>query len=60
MRGAGALARPRARLRGAVASSVEVHVEGSNFYPPMLADIAAASSSIHINQFGFRPGVIGE
>ena len=42
------------------ASSAEVHVEGRNFYPPMLEDIADASSSIHINQFGFRPGVIGD
>ncbi len=42
------------------ASSVEVHVEGRNFYPPMLADIAAASSSVHVNQFGFRPGDIGD
>ena len=42
------------------ASSVEVHVEGRNFYPPMLEDIHAATSSIHINQFGFRPGVIGD
>src|SRR5215207_1645440 len=41
------------------ASSAEVHVEGRNFYPPMLEDIDAAASSIHINQFGFRPGVIG-
>src|SRR5436190_396157 len=31
------------------ASSVALHVEGRNFYPPMLADIAAATSSIHIN-----------
>ena len=43
-----------------VASSAEVHVEGRNFYPPMLADIASATSSIHINQFGFRPGSIGD
>jgi hypothetical protein len=43
-----------------VASSAEVHVEGRNFYPPMLRDISAATSSIHINQFGFRPGVIGD
>ena len=43
-----------------VASSVEVHVEGRNFYPPMLRDISAATSSIHINQFGLRPGVIGD
>jgi cardiolipin synthase len=42
------------------ASSAEVHVEGRNFYPPMLADIASATSSIHINQFGFRPGSIGD
>ena len=42
------------------ATSVEVHAEGRNFYPPMLEDIASASASIHINQFGFRPGVVGE
>jgi cardiolipin synthase A/B len=42
------------------ASSVELHVEGRNFYPPMLADIASASTSIHINQFGFRPGKVGD
>jgi cardiolipin synthase A/B len=35
-------------------------VEGTNFYPPMLEDIASASSSVHINQFGFRPGVVGD
>ena len=43
-----------------VASSAEIHVEGRNFYPPMLTDIASATSSIHINQFGFRPGSIGD
>ena len=37
------------------ASSVEVLVEGKAFYPPMLEDISSATSSIHINQFGFRP-----
>src|SRR5687768_18273867 len=42
------------------ASTAEVHVEGRNFYPPMLRDIESASSSVHINQFGFRPGVVGE
>jgi cardiolipin synthase A/B len=42
------------------ASSVDVHVEGRNFYPPMLEDLAAASSSVHINQFGFQPGVVGD
>lgn len=43
-----------------VASSTDLHVEGRNFYPPMLADIAAATSSVHINQFGFRPGLVGD
>ena len=42
------------------AVSVEVLVEGKSFYPRMLEDIAAASSSIHLNQFGFRPGVVGD
>jgi phosphatidylserine/phosphatidylglycerophosphate/cardiolipin synthase-like enzyme len=42
------------------ASSVEVLVEGESFYPPMLADVESASSSVHINQFGFRPGVVGD
>jgi cardiolipin synthase A/B len=45
---------------GSTASSVEVLVEGASFYPRMLADIAAASSSVHINQFGFRPGLVGD
>ena len=26
----------------------------------MLADIEAAQTSVHINQFGFRPGVVGD
>jgi cardiolipin synthase A/B len=43
-----------------VASTVDVQVGGRNFFPPMLRDIGSASSSIHINQFGFRPGAIGE
>jgi cardiolipin synthase len=42
------------------ASSVEVLVEGREFYPRMLEDISAATSSVHINQFGFRPGVVGD
>jgi cardiolipin synthase A/B len=42
------------------ASSAEVLVEGEAFYPPMLADIESATSSVHINQFGFRPGAVGD
>jgi cardiolipin synthase len=42
------------------ASSAEVLVEGTSFYPPMLDDIGAATSSVHINQFGFKPGLVGD
>ena len=42
------------------ASTAEVLVGGTSFYPPMLDDIAQAASSVHVDQFGFRPGVIGD
>jgi cardiolipin synthase len=42
------------------AATADVHVAGRGFFPVMLADIGAATSSVHINQFGFRPGTIGE
>jgi cardiolipin synthase A/B len=42
------------------AATVDVHVEGRNFFPLILDDIRAATSSVHINQYGFRPGEIGE
>jgi cardiolipin synthase len=42
------------------ASSAEVLVGGTSFYPRLLEDIRAARSSVHINQFGFRPGLVGD
>ena len=42
------------------ASSAEVLVTGDSFFPRMLDDIRAASSSVHVNQFGFRPGLVGD
>jgi len=42
------------------AATVDVHVSGRDFFPLILDDIAGATSSIHINQYGFRPGEIGE
>jgi cardiolipin synthase A/B len=51
---------PALSFRQTSASSVETLVEGSSFYPRILDDIASASSSVHINQFGFRPGVVGD
>jgi cardiolipin synthase A/B len=50
-----ALAFPVSRAAGA-----EVLVAGTAFYPPMLDDIASATSSVHINQFGFKPGIVGD
>ena len=43
-----------------VASTSDVLVGGKSFFPSMLEDIGSATSSIHINQYGFRPGAIGE
>ncbi|MEE4275296.1 MAG: hypothetical protein V2J16_05465, partial [Thermoleophilia bacterium] len=42
------------------AGSVEPLVEGKTFYPRMLEDIAAARSSIHLLQYGFTPGEVGD
>src|SRR3954466_3330328 len=42
------------------AATTELHVGGKIFFPPILEDIASATSSVHINQYGFRPGAIGE
>jgi cardiolipin synthase len=47
-------------FRESSASSAEVLVGGDEFYPRMLEDIASATSSVHVNQFGFRPGVVGD
>lgn len=42
------------------AAGVEVLPEGRVFYPRMLEDIAAARHSVHIMQYGFQPGIIGD
>ena len=42
------------------ASSAEVLVTGESFYPRMLDDIRAATYSVHVSQFGFRPGFVGD
>ena len=42
------------------ASSAEVHVGGPSFFPLILRDVAAATSSVHVNQFGFKRGTIGD
>ena len=41
------------------AASIDPWVEGTNFFPRILADIEAARSSVHILMFGWREGEIG-
>ena len=42
------------------AADVEVLPEGRVFYPRMLEDIGRARHSVHVMQYGFQPGVIGD
>ena len=42
------------------AASVEPLVDGTSFYPRMLEDIAAARGSVHLLQYGFTPGEVGD
>jgi cardiolipin synthase A/B len=42
------------------ATSAQVYVGGKSFFPELLADIEQAASSVHIIQFGFRPGKVGD
>src|SRR6188472_2338664 len=42
------------------ATSVELLVDGTAFYPRIVEDLAAAKSSIHIDQYGFRPGQVAD
>ena len=37
-----------------------LYIEGVEFYPPLLADLANATSSIHIVEFGVRPGQVAD
>jgi cardiolipin synthase len=41
------------------ATRADVHVGGTEFFPRIQADIEGAQSSVHVIQFGFRPGNIG-
>lgn len=41
-------------------ATFELHPEGANFYPRILEDIAAAERSVHVIQYGFKPGKIAD
>ena len=42
-----------------VATSVEPYLHGRRYFPPMLAAIESATSSVHLLIYGFQPGEIG-
>ena len=42
------------------AATIDPHVEGVEFFPRILADVEAASSSVHILMFGWREGAVGK
>jgi len=44
----------------ATASDVQLFVEGLNFFPRILDDIRAAQSSVHVLEFGFKPGEVAD
>jgi cardiolipin synthase len=44
----------------ATASDVQLFVEGVNFFPRILDDIRAAQSSVHVLEFGFKPGEVAD
>src|SRR4051794_41136634 len=42
------------------ADTVQLYVDGKNFYPAMLEDMKAAQSSIHFEEYGFDPGQVAD
>ena len=41
-------------------ASFELLPEGSRFYPRIVQDIAAAQHSVHVIQYGFKPGLVAD
>lgn len=41
-------------------AAFELLIDGTSFYPRILDDIRAASSSVHVVQYGFRPGEVAD
>jgi cardiolipin synthase len=41
-------------------ASVQLYVDGKNFFPPMLADIQGAKSSVHFEEYGFTSGQVAD
>jgi cardiolipin synthase len=41
-------------------ASMQLYVDGQNFFPVLLADIQAAQSSVHFEEYGFTPGQVAD
>src|SRR3954452_20945765 len=47
-------------LEPSTASSVQLEIDGQHFFPRILDDIRAAQSSVHIAEYGVRPGKLAD
>ena len=48
------------RFAPSTLASLELLPEGSRFYPRIVEDIAAAQHSVHVIQYGFKPGLVAD
>ncbi|HEX5579861.1 MAG TPA: phosphatidylserine/phosphatidylglycerophosphate/cardiolipin synthase family protein [Candidatus Limnocylindria bacterium] len=48
------------RFAPSTLASLELLPEGSRFYPRIVDDIAAAQHSVHVIQYGFKPGFVAD
>jgi cardiolipin synthase A/B len=48
------------RFAPSTLASLELLPDGARFYPRIVADIAAAQHSVHIIQYGFKPGFVAD
>jgi cardiolipin synthase A/B len=48
------------RFAPSTIASLELLPEGSRFYPRIVEDIAAAQHSVHVIQYGFKPGLVAD
>jgi cardiolipin synthase len=48
------------RFAPSTIASLELLPEGSRFYPRIVEDVAAAQHSIHVIQYGFKPGFVAD
>jgi cardiolipin synthase len=48
------------RFAPSTLASLELLPEGARFYPRIVEDIAAAQHSVHVIQYGFKPGFVAD